>query len=368
MKKILLAIILLSSTVGSLPDGEDALLIRQVVPTTTMTEEGEDDANAEAHFASFQTKFGKKYSDEEERLHRLSVFKANLRRAKRHQKMDPTAVHGVTQFSDLTPSEFRRRHLGLRRRPSHHHSVESARKAIILPTYSLPARFDWRDHGAVTRVKDQGTCGSCWSFSAAGAMEGGKFLATGELVSLSEQQLVDCDHVCDPLDPESCDTGCDGGLMTNAFEYVMKSGGLQREKDYPYMGSDGKCRFDKSKVAASVSNFSAISVDDDQIAANLVKHGPLAVGINDYFMQSYIGGLSCPLMCGRRYLNHGMLLVGYGSEDFPHLCQKNMPYWILKNSWGESWGEKGYYKICRGRNVCGVESMVSTVAVAHSVH
>ncbi|KAK1303646.1 Cysteine proteinase 1 [Acorus calamus] len=279
-------------TRGSLPDGEDALLIRQVVPTTTTTEEGEDDANAVAHFASFQTKFGKKYSDEEERLHRLSVFKANLRRAKRHQKMDPTAVHGVIQFSDLTPREFRRRQLALRRRPSHHHSVESARKAMILPTYSLPARFDWRDHGAVLII-----------FTiAAGAMEGANFLATGELVSLCEQQLVDCDHVCDPSDPESCDAGCDGGLMTNAF-YVMKSGGLQQE-DYPYTGSYGKCRFDKSKVAASVSNFSVISVDDDQIAANLVKHGPLAVGINDAFMQSYIGGLSCPLMCGRRYLNH----------------------------------------------------------------
>ncbi|KAK1273772.1 Cysteine proteinase 1 [Acorus gramineus] len=341
MKKILLAIILLSSTVGSLPDGEDALLIRQVVPTTTMTEEGEDDANAEVHFASFQTKFGKKYSDEEERLHRLSVFKANLRRAKRHQKMDPTAVHGVTQFSDLTPLEFRRRHLGLWRRTSHHHSVESARSqghdtANLQSSRPLRLKGSRRRHPEpVVRVGHSALLG-LWK--------------------------------CDPSDPESCDAGCDGGLMTNAFEYVMKSGGLQQEKDYPYTGSDGKCRFDKSKVAASVSNFSAISVDDDQIAANLVKHGPLAVGINDDFMQSYIQGLSCPLMCGRRYLNHGMLLVGYRSEDFPPLCQKNMPYWILKNSWGESWGEKGYYKICRGRNVCGVESMVSTVAVAHTVH
>ncbi|MBA0828126.1 hypothetical protein Goarm_012843, partial [Gossypium armourianum] len=242
--------------------------------------------------------------------YRLGVFKANLRRAKRYQLLDPSAVHGVTKFSDLTPSEFRRH--------------------------------------------------------ATGALEGAHYLATGELVSLSEQQLVECDHECDPQQYGACDSGCNGGLMTSAFEYTLKVGGLEREKDYPYTGNDrGPCKFDKTKIAASVSNFSVISVDEDQIAANLVKHGPLAVGINAVFMQTYMGGVSCPYICFRT-LDHGVLLVGYGAAGYSPIRFKDKPFWIIKNSWGANWGEDGYYKICRGRNVCGVDSMVSSVAALHT--
>ncbi|XP_028803014.1 cysteine proteinase 15A [Neltuma alba] len=354
----LLALLLLSVLSAAVAtaegiDDEDDLLIRQVV-----TDNDDHLLNAEHHFSTFKTKFGKTYATREEHDHRFGVFKANLRRARIHQKLDPSAVHGVTKFSDLTPSEFRRQYLGLKplRLPA------DAQKAPVLPTNDLPTDFDWRDHGAVTGVKDQGACGSCWSFSTTGALEGAHFLATGELVSLSEQQLVDCDHECDPEEAGACDAGCGGGLMTSAFEYTLKAGGLEREKDYPYTGNDrGPCKFDKSKIVASVSNFSVISTDEDQIAANLVKHGPLAVGINAVFMQTYIGGVSCPYICGK-HLDHGVLLVGYGSAAYAPIRFKEKPYWIIKNSWGASWGENGYYKICRGRNVCGVDSMVSGVA------
>lgn len=336
-------------------DGED-IMIRQVV--------GDDHLlNAEHHFGVFKRRFGKSYASQEEHDYRFSVFKANLRRAKRHQKLDPEAVHGVTQFSDMTPTEFRKNHLGLKRRlrlPS------DANKAPILPTKDLPADFDWREHGAVTGVKNQGSCGSCWSFSSTGALEGANFLATRQLESLSEQQLVDCDHECDPEEQGSCDSGCNGGLMNSAFEYTLKAGGLMREKDYPYTGTDrGACKFDKSKIVASVSNFSVVSLDEEQIAANLVKNGPLAVAINAVFMQTYVGGVSCPFICSKRQ-DHGVLLVGYGAAGLAPIRMKEKPYWIIKNSWGESWGEKGYYKICRGRNICGVDSMVSTVAAVHS--
>ncbi|KAE9448265.1 hypothetical protein C3L33_19819, partial [Rhododendron williamsianum] len=291
-------------------------MIRQVVG-------GEHEPNDEHHhFRLFKRRFGKSYASEEEH-------------------------------------NYRRNHLGLKgslRLPS------DANKAPILPTKDLPTDYDWRDHGAVS----PGSCGSCWSFSTTGAMEGAHFLATGKLESLSEQQLVDCDHECDPDEPGSCDSGCNGGLMNSALEYTLKAGGLMREQDYPYTGTDrGTCKFDKTKVVASVANFSVVSLDEDQISANLVKNGPLAVAINAVFMQTYVGGVSCPYICSKR-LDHGVLLVGYGSGAYAPIRLKEKPFWIIKNSWGETWGENGFYKICRGRNICGVDSMVSTVAAVHT--
>ncbi|VAH31395.1 unnamed protein product [Triticum turgidum subsp. durum] len=327
-------LLLLHPALSSAAEGLEDPLIEQVVGGDA---ENELELNAEAHFASFVRRFGKSYRDADEHAHRLSVFRDNLRRARRHQRLDPSAVHGITKFSDL-------------------------------PTDGLPTEFDWREHGAVGPVKDQGSCGSCWSFSTSGALEGANYLATGKLEVLSEQQLVDCDHQCDPSEPRACDAGCNGGLMTTAFSYLAKAGGLETEKDYPYTGRNSACKFDKSKIAAQVKNFSTVAIDEDQIAANLVKHGPLAIGINAVFMQTYIGGVSCPYICGR-HLDHGVLLVGYGSAGYAPLRFKEKPYWIIKNSWGENWGESGYYKICRGphvKNKCGVDSMVSTVTAIHT--
>ncbi|KAK9987982.1 hypothetical protein SO802_028221 [Lithocarpus litseifolius] len=364
----LVSALLLISATTSLPENSDDAIIRQVVDADAgISETLSDDPllGAEHHFALFKKKYGKSYANEEEHAFRFKVFQRNLKRARRHQRFDPSAIHGVTQFSDLTRSEFKRTVLGLRgsrrlRLPT------DANTAPILPTEGLPEDFDWRDHGAVTEVKNQGSCGSCWSFSATGALEGANYLATGKLVSLSEQQLVDCDHECDPEEAGACDSGCNGGLMNSAFEYTLKAGGLMKEKDYPYTGTDrGTCKFDKSKIAAAVSNFSVVSLDEDQIAANLVKNGPLAVAINAVFMQTYVGGVSCPYICSKR-LDHGVLLVGYGSAGYAPVRMKEKPYWIIKNSWGESWGESGFYKICRGRNICGVDSMVSTVAAVHT--
>lgn len=149
--------------------------------------------------------------------------------------------------------------------------------------------------------------------------------------------------------------------MTNAYKYLIQSGGLEEESSYPYTGRRGECNFQSDKIAVRVSNFTTIPIDEDQIAAHLVHRGPLAVGLNAVFMQTYIGGVSCPLICGKRFVNHGVLLVGYGDEGFSILRFRKLPYWIIKNSWGERWGERGYYRLCRGHGMCGMNTMVSAV-------
>ncbi|KAL8145908.1 hypothetical protein AgCh_003879 [Apium graveolens] len=314
----------------------------------------------ERHFISFMNKYGKEYSSREEYMHRLGIFAKNMMRAAEHQALDPTAVHGVTQFSDLSEEEFETRFLGVKGGKSGA-LLGGGGEAPVLDVKGLPESFDWREKGAVTPVKMQGSCGSCWAFSTTGSIEGANFIATGKLTSLSEQQLVDCDHTCDAKDKSSCNDGCSGGLMTNAYEYLIKAGGIQEEDAYPYTGKRGDCKFDPNKIAVRVTNFTNIPSDEEQIAAHLVQHGPLAVGLNAVFMQTYIGGVSCPLICGKKFLNHGVLLVGYGAKGFSILRLGNTPYWIIKNSWGENWGEQGYYRVCRGRNMCGMSSMVSAV-------
>ncbi|CAA7390852.1 unnamed protein product [Spirodela intermedia] len=322
----------------------------------------------EAAFVSFARKYGKEYATREEYLHRLAVFARNAAKAAEHQALDPTAVHGVTPFSDLTEEEFERHFTGLAaagsaagRRCGRAGGRGGRQTAPHLDVKGLPSNFDWREKGAVTDVKMQGICGSCWAFSTTGAVEGANFIATGKLLRLSEQQLVDCDHTCDAVEKDACDNGCSGGLMTNAYKYLMEAGGLEEEEAYPYSGRLGRCAFEPGKVAVRVTNFTNVPLGEDQIATYLVRHGPLAVGLNAAFMQTYVRGVSCPLVCVRRWVNHGVLLVGYGARGFSLLRLGYQPYWIIKNSWGRQWGEEGYYRLCRGHGACGINTMVSAV-------
>eukprot|EP00898_Chlorokybus_atmophyticus_P005286 jgi/Chlat1/5759/Chrsp387S05502 len=316
--------------------------------------------NMEAQFATFMEVHGRKHEGVEY-VRRLAIFAENIAKAHERQLLDPSAVHGVSPFMDLTEEEFASQHLGMAFSASDFPSHEE-RMAPLLPTQGLPETFDWRERGAVGEVKNQAMCGSCWAFSATGVVEGAHFLKTGNMVSLSEQQLVDCDHDCDPDEKEVCDSGCAGGLPSNAFEYILEHG-IVSEADYPYTGKDGRCRSDGMKAAATIKNFTFIPRDEGQIAANLVKRGPLSIGINASWLQTYIGGVHCPLICAKSHLNHGVLLVGYGTEGYAPARFTKKPYWIIKNSWGKNWAEQGFFKVCRGIDMCGMDTLVTAVEV-----
>ena len=365
---------------------------------------------ARAEFDAFLAKYEKtlRYaSDPREYVHRLRVFASNLATARERQRDDRanggTATHGVTKFMDLTPEEFRETYLGAKvdaetldkirasslrraslsddderasdeRRPSDDAEDEtvdgvsfgSVPRALPDATdaelSNLPTSFDWRDRGAVTPPKNQGACGSCWTFSTTGAVEGAHFLKTGELLSLSEQQLVDCDHTCLEDDPTACDDGCDGGLPLNAMRYVKRRG-LDLEAEYPYKAVAGTCESKKDgnrdAAAATISGFGLVSQNETQIAAALVKHGPLSIGIDAAWMQTYAGGVACPWICDKNALDHGVLIVGYdGDGSFAPVRLHKEPYWIIKNSWGADWGHEGFYHICKDKGSCGLNNMV----------
>jgi len=301
----------------------------------------------EGRFLEFITKHNKTYATDEERNHRLNVFAQNHKEIYRLQRAEHgSAVYTyLSPFADLSPEEFSARN-GFKFSPN---AALEFPQAELLDTSNLPDNFDWRTKGAVNPVKNQAQCGSCWAFATVANIEGAGFAETGKLVSLSEQELVDCDK-------STGDQGCKGGLPSNAYkDMIAKKLGLETEAAYPYSASDGQCKSVASKEAAFISAWQQISTDEDQIAAAVVKYGPLAIGINAGPMQWYGGGIANPLkfLCNPKSIDHGVAIVGFGVES-------GKKYWIIRNSWGPGWGEKGYYRIIRGTGACGLNSMVTT--------
>lgn len=317
-----------------------ALLVLVVVSTSFLSDEN----STMFKFMKFVKEHNKEYETFEEFHERFEIFKNNLNKVENHEVFSP--------FMDMTEYEFSSRlTLDADAIAAAKSKMESYVLKNRLSSSELPESFNWNDQGAVMPVKNQGSCGSCWAFSAVGNLEGLLFKKTKTLKGLSEQQLVDCDKK---------DQGCNGGFMDDAFDYVNKAGGIMSEDDYSYKGRGGKCNFDKSKVALTISGFLDVSKNEDEIAQVLLENGPLSVAVNATPFQFYFGGVFAPKKCNPEGLNHGVLLVGFGEEKKGGEVQK---YWIIKNSWGTKWGEKGYIRLQRGTGMCGVNTNVSTATI-----
>lgn len=303
-------------------------------------------ARYEQAFEDFMREHARVYKTKEEKLARFEIFKANLAFIEAENSKGHSYELGVNEFADQTPEEFGKTHLGI-------NGPSPARLFGNVPhlgTHKFsgkapPAAVDWTLKGAVTPPKNQGQCGSCWSFSATGALEGAWQIATGNLVPLSEQQLVDC--------AKNGNMGCKGGSMDLAFKY-LETHPLCQEASYPYVAKDGVCQEANCTAGipkGGVTGFKDVTAKDEQALLEAVSKQPVSVAIeaDESAFQLYKGGILSE-KCGTK-LDHGVLIVGYGTED-------GVDYWKVKNSWGATWGEQGYIRMKRGipqDGECGIK-------------
>ncbi|WOG97694.1 hypothetical protein DCAR_0417035 [Daucus carota subsp. sativus] len=299
-------------------------------------------------FESWLAKHAKSYQSIEEKLHRFEIFRENLVHIDETNKKVSSYWLGLNEFADLSHEEFKKMYLGLRADLSTRRE-SSSEDFIYRDVVDLPKSVDWRKKGAVTNVKNQGSCGSCWAFSTVAAVEGINQIVTGNLTTLSEQELVDCDT--------TFNNGCNGGLMDYAFSFIVSNGGLHKEDDYPYTMEEGTCdeKKDESQVV-TISGYHDVPRNSDESLIKALANQPLSVAIDASGLdfQFYSGGVFDG-HCGTE-LDHGVAAVGYGTA-------KGGDYIIVKNSWGPKWGEKGYIRLKRNtgkpEGKCGINKMAS---------
>ncbi|WCJ27186.1 Cysteine proteinases superfamily protein [Euphorbia peplus] len=289
---------------------------------------------------------GRIYKDADEKQSRYLVFKDNVQRIDAfNNAKDKGYKLALNKFADMTDNEFRSKYLGYKSKTSSS-KLKSTSSFMHANLTAVPATMDWRKDGAVTPVKDQGDCGCCWAFSAVGAMEGLTKLKTGKLTSLSEQQLVDCDIA-------NGNEGCNGGLMDIAFDYIIKNKGLTSEANYPYEQTDGICKKKKElSPAAKITGYKDVPSNNENALLQAVSKQPVSVAIDasgfDFrFYSSGVFSGECDT-----YLDHAVTAIGYGTNS------DGTKYWLLKNSWGTSWGESGLMKMQRDvsakEGLCGI--------------
>lgn len=335
------------------------LLATAAIATATADEENE--ADVQSKFVDWVKRFNKTIFIDQV-FTRFNTFKANREKVRAHNRdSNSSFTMALNEFADWTAEEFQATFTGL------DSSEEEQEDTAVLGRSSsfgfgakhyAPAGYvpqaggvDWREKNAVTSVKYQGKCGSCWAFSANGALESAVAIKSGRSpVRLSEQQLVDCAG-------DQGNHGCNGGMMEKAFRHIIQNGGVCTKQAYPYTSYEGQsgsqCTNACNKVAA-VSSYNTVAQSTNALQSALDR-GPVSVAVAAYHWQFYEGGIVT--VCGTT-LNHGVLAVGYGTVSSQgYGSHASQDYWIVKNSWGVSWGEGGYIRIAKGsnsNNVCGI--------------
>ncbi|KAJ8015439.1 hypothetical protein DPEC_G00026130 [Dallia pectoralis] len=294
-------------------------------------------------FESFRELFNRSYKLPRDYYRSKSYYKNSI---KRHAYLNlystgtNSATYGINQFSDLSVKEFRELYLT--------GTVERSPLYPGLKTGGVPAKFDWRDKKAVGPVQNQQACGGCWAFSVVGIIEAARAKSTQTWEQLSVQQVIDCSYQ---------NQGCNGGVTTRALGWLNQTKvQLMRESEYPYMAQAGICHFfPPSQDGVSIKNFAAYNFSGREKAMmdRLVDWGPLAVAVDALSWQDYLGGI-IQHHCSYHHANHAVMVIGYDTTG-------EVPYWIVQNSWGTSWGNEGYAYIKMGGNVCGIADSVSAV-------
>merc|ERR550534_1870089 len=306
------------------------------------------DLRLDGRWQRFKAQHSKVYSQGVEAIRR-GIWEDNLKFIEAHNEAADRGEHafwvGENHFADMTTAEFAAKMNGY-----------VMRSEPRLPDYHVPNAtaiaddVDWRTKGYVTEVKNQEQCGSCWAFSTTGSLEGQHFKKAGQLVSLSEQNLVDCSK-------KEGNKGCKGGLMDKGFEYIIKNNGIDTEKSYPYKAKTGTmCQFKEADVGATMKSFVDVKRGSEEaLAQALSEIGPISVAMDAGHMsfQHYKRGIYKERQCSSVRLDHGVLAVGYGPEA-------DGDFWIVKNSWGTVWGDEGYFKLARNdKNMCGLATQAS---------
>jgi len=329
--KLLLAILCLASL---------ALAIKFDKPTDISK------AKEENLWKKFLIKYNKDYPTQDEYALRFENFKASLQRIAQRNALSKGATYAINKFSDLSREEFKTKILMKNKIITLEENRNKPSDQVLVPKSipTAPQTYDWRALGAVTPVKDQGQCGSCWAFSVTENVESAWILkghGSNSTVDLAPQQIVDCD---------TTDEGCNGGDPPTAYAYLMSAGGLEPEADYPYTAEDGSCSFNKNDVAATISNwkYATSGYSETLLQQNLLSWGPLSICVDAEYWQDYSGGVMTWEECAWvNELDHCVELVGYDSTG-------STPHWIVRNSWGTDWGVEGYILLEMWKDTCGL--------------